>query len=92
MMTYQLPATSNQLPFPYEWDHENRLTRAIHPDGTQTTFTYCKGCSLGLLAEKTRPDGTTVQWVWDGMGMVKEVAGSWLLVAGEEGGAHESGV
>ena len=57
-----------------EWDNENRLTRVVYP-GTpaqETRYEYCRPCSLGLLAKKTRRDGTTVEWVWDGADVVEE--------------------
>jgi hypothetical protein len=56
----------------YQWDHENRLTKVVHPDGKVTSYEYCPACSLGLLAKKTRRDGSTVQWVWDGANVVEE--------------------
>ena len=56
----------------YEWDHENRLTRVIHPDGKETRYEYCRACSLGLLSRKTRKDGTVVEYSWDGANTVEE--------------------
>ena len=57
----------------YVWDHRNRLTKVIHPDGQETGYEYCHSCSLGKLSKMTRRDGSTVEWVWDGYAMIEEV-------------------
>jgi len=56
----------------FQWDHENRLTKIIHSDGLETSYEYCKGCSLGRLAKMTRKDASTVEWTWDGPTMIEE--------------------
>ena len=63
---------SEEGPIVYEWDHRNRLTKVIHPDGQETSYQYCGACPLGKLAKMTRTDGSTVEWVWDGISFLRE--------------------
>jgi len=64
---------SEEGPTVYEWDHRNRLTKVIHPDGSETAYEYCAACPLGKLAKMTRKDGSTVEWAWDGISFLREV-------------------
>jgi len=64
---------SSDGPVQYQWDHRNRLTKVIHPDGSETAYEYCAACPLGKLSKMTRTDGSTVEWVWDGISFLREV-------------------
>jgi len=63
---------SEEGPTVYQWDHRNRLTKVIHPDGQETSYEYCPACPLGKLAKMTRSDSSTVEWVWDGISFLRE--------------------
>jgi len=63
---------SSDGPIKYEWDTRNRLTKVIHPDGQETSYSYCEACPLGKLAKMTRKDGSTVEWAWDGISLIEE--------------------
>ena len=67
-----LERLSSEGPTVYQWDHRNRLTKVVHPDGQETTYEYCGACPLGKLAKMTRTDGSTVEWVWDGISFLRE--------------------
>ena len=63
---------SEEGPTVYQWDHRNRLTKVIHPDGQETAYEYCPACPLGKVSKMTRADGSTVDWVWDGISFLRE--------------------
>jgi len=63
---------SEEGPVQYQWDHRNRLTKVTHPDGQETCYEYCGACPLGKLSKMTRADGSTVEWVWDGISFLRE--------------------
>jgi len=64
---------SSEGPTVYQWDHRNRLTKVIHPDGSETSYEYCAACPLGKLSKMKRADASTVEWVWDGISFLREV-------------------
>jgi len=70
---------SEEGPTVYQWDHRNRLTKVIHPDGSETAYEYCPACPLGKVSKMTRTDGSTVEWVWDGISFLREVDSQHVL-------------